>query len=48
MHNVYGEPAYHNIAAKLKQQLRETCEALNETGQQYPHVRRVIETHWND
>jgi arylsulfatase A-like enzyme len=46
--NVYGNPRYRDIVANLKQQLSETREALNETDQRYPHIQRVIGTHWND
>ena len=48
MCNVYGDPAYRDIAATLKQQLRKTRRELNETDQRYPHIRQVIEAHWND
>ena len=48
MTNVYGAPAYRDIAARLKQQLRQTREELNETDRDYPHIQRVIEDHWND
>ncbi|MHB8901419.1 MAG: sulfatase family protein [Thermoguttaceae bacterium] len=48
MTNVYGDPAYRDVVTGLKQQLRETREALNETDQQYPHIQLVIEAHWTD
>ena len=46
--NVYGDADYRDVVSNLKQQLRETRKALNETDQQYPHIQRVIEAHWND
>ncbi len=48
LHNVYADPAYRDAVAKLKQQLRQTREELNETDKDYPHIQQLIETHWND
>jgi arylsulfatase A-like enzyme len=48
MHNVYTDPAYREVAAKLKQQLRQTREELSETDEKYPHLQEVIREHWND
>lgn len=48
MRNVYADPAYREVTAELKRQLRQTREELNETDQDYPHLQRLIEAHWNE
>jgi len=47
----YCTPAAHLPLlppAKLKTQLKETRQELNETDAKYPHIQKVIEEHWND
>ncbi|MDP4624540.1 MAG: sulfatase [Akkermansiaceae bacterium] len=46
--NVYGNPEYKEIVAKLKKQLRDTRAELNETDAKYPHIQEVIDEHWDD
>ncbi len=48
VHNVYGDPAYKEIIADMKQQLREKREALHETDEKFPHIQKVIEAHWDN
>nr|WP_281503812.1 sulfatase [Arenibacter sp. F26102] len=48
MNNAYGESAYKDVIADLKQQLVKQREDLNETDANYPHIQKVIDTHWND
>ncbi|MEO0331284.1 MAG: sulfatase, partial [Bacteroidota bacterium] len=48
VHNRYGDPAYQEIIAQLKQELIDKREALNETDEDFPHIQKVIDTHWND
>nr|WP_262509690.1 MULTISPECIES: sulfatase [Arenibacter] len=48
MNNAYGEVAYKDVIADLKQQLAKQREDLNETDVNYPHIQKVIDAHWND
>ncbi|MDF9796476.1 arylsulfatase A-like enzyme [Catalinimonas alkaloidigena] len=48
LHNRYNDPAYQETIAKLKEQLRQKREALNETDENFPHIQEVIEAHLND
>ena len=47
MKNVYDDPEYAEIVSKLKDQLYQMREDLNETDKDYPRVQRVIDKHWN-
>ncbi|WP_026210477.1 sulfatase family protein [Flexithrix dorotheae] len=47
-HNLYNDPAYKEIIAELKTELKTTREELNETDKDYPHIQEVIDQHWND
>jgi uncharacterized sulfatase len=46
--NEYGNPAYQDVVARLKRQLRDVRAELNETDERYPDFRKVIEEHWDD
>lgn len=48
LHNRYNDPAYKDIIAKLKQELKKQREELNETDKDYPEIQKVINKHWND
>ncbi len=46
--NLYNDPAYKEIIAELKTELKNTREELNETDKDYPHIQEIIDQHWND
>jgi len=46
--NRYDDPAYLDVIAQLKQELKGKRVALNETDEDFPHIQEVIEAHWND
>ncbi|MBI0399761.1 sulfatase [Cyclobacterium marinum] len=48
MNNLYGDPAYSDTIAELKKELKKLREDLNETDNDYPHIQKVIDAHWND
>ena len=48
MNNVYNDPAYASVQAKLKEQLAELRQNLDEEDEDYPHIQAVIEEHWDD
>ncbi len=48
MQNVYGRPEYAEITKKLKAELKQMREDLNETDAKYPKIQAVIDAHWND
>jgi uncharacterized sulfatase len=48
MNNVYGHPIYKKIEQDLKSQLQAIRAALNEEDDQYPHIQKIIDEHWND
>ncbi len=48
IHNRYNDPAYKEVVAELKTQLKQLREDLNETDKDYPHLQRIIDAHWSD
>jgi arylsulfatase A-like enzyme len=48
MRNEYANPAYRDVIARLKDELREQRRELGETDAAYPHLRQIIEAHWDD
>nr|WP_155949318.1 sulfatase [Gayadomonas joobiniege] len=48
LNNVYGDPAYAEITAKLKAELKRQRNLYNETDENYPHLDKIIQAHWND
>lgn len=48
LHNRYDDPAYKEIIAELKTELRKQREELNETDENYPEIQAIITKHWND
>lgn len=48
LHNRYNDPAYKNVVAQLKAQLKKARQQYNETDENYPEIQKVVEAHWND
>jgi len=48
MHNRYGDAAYAETIAMLKDELKATRQRLGETDEKYPHIQAIIDAHWND
>ncbi|MBU2912599.1 sulfatase family protein [Reichenbachiella agariperforans] len=48
MNNRYSDPAYAEEIADLKSQLLTLRGELNEGDENYPHIQKVIDEHWND
>lgn len=48
MNNAYDDPAYKETITDLKEQLVALREELNETDENYPHIQKVIDEHWED
>lgn len=48
LHNRYNDPAYKEIIAKLKLELKRQRETLNETDAKYPMIQAIVDQHWND
>lgn len=48
MNNLYGNPAYDAIVKELKQELLLKRKRLNDEDSGFPHLRQVINRHWND
>lgn len=46
--NQYRNPAYREVIAELKNELRRIRAELNETDERYPDFQKVIDEHWND
>lgn len=46
--NRYKDPAYKKTISQLKVQLESLREDLNETDEDYPHLQKIIDAHWND
>ena len=47
MINRYHEPAYQDIIAEMKVQLRDTREELNENDAAYPEIQFIIDRYWD-
>ena len=45
--NRYDDPAYAEIVAKLKEELKRTREELNETDKNFPVLQEIIESNWD-
>ena len=50
MNNLYGNPEYASIAARLKRQLRQLREETKdiETDKKFPHLKKVIDADWGN
>ena len=48
LNNRYDDPAYKDIIANLKAELIKQRNAYNETDENYPHIQKIIDKHWND
>ena len=48
MNNAYGDLAYKEVIADLKEQLKAKRKELNEEDTNYPHIQKVIDEHWDD
>lgn len=48
MNNLYENPEYSDIIAELKERLKKLREEINETDENYPQIKAVIDQHWKD
>ena len=48
MHNRYADPAFGKTIARLKQELKQVRQQLDETDKKYPRIQKIIDTHWDD
>ena len=46
--NCYNDPQYKETVSRLKAELKNLRKALNETDQDYPHLQKIVASHWND
>ncbi|RED95233.1 sulfatase family protein [Marinoscillum furvescens] len=46
VNNVYNDPAYAEVVADLKQQLKELRTEIGDTDEKYPHLLEVINNNW--
>ncbi|WP_205959937.1 sulfatase family protein [Flammeovirga aprica] len=47
LHNRYDDPEYQDIIAKLKSELKQQREDLNETDENYPEIQAIVEKYWD-
>ena len=47
LHNRYDDPAYSEQIQKLKTDLKQLRQDLNETDKDYPEIQKVIDANWN-
>lgn len=48
LHNRFGDPAYADIIAGLKNEILEQRAAYNEGDEDFPHIQAIIDAHWDD
>ncbi|WP_232824662.1 sulfatase family protein [Algibacillus agarilyticus] len=46
--NVYNDPQYASTIVELKKELKRQRQVYNETDENYPKLKAIIEKHWND
>jgi len=47
VNNVYDDPAYANLAKRLKRQLAELRAEIKDTDEEFPEVKRIVEEFWD-
>ncbi len=47
LHNRYNDPAYKEIIARLKVELKKQREALNETDKNFPAIQKIVDANWD-
>jgi len=47
VHNVYDDPAYAEVAKRMKQQLGDVRRTVKDTDEEFPEMRAVIEEFWD-
>ncbi|MCF7567326.1 sulfatase [Sabulilitoribacter arenilitoris] len=48
MNNLYADPKYSDTIKNLKDRLIALREELDETDENYPHIQKVIDMHWDN
>lgn len=48
MNNLYGSADHAERISRMKVQLKQEREALNETDEKYPAIQKIIAEHWDD
>lgn len=48
LNNIYNDIAYKDVVKRLKDCLKKERDRLNETDNNYPHIQRIIDEHWDD
>ncbi|MBT3227642.1 MAG: sulfatase [Candidatus Marinimicrobia bacterium] len=46
--NLYGKSRYAKITRQLKRQLKDLRDDLGDSDEAYPHIKAVVERHWDD
>ncbi|NQT38940.1 MAG: DUF4976 domain-containing protein, partial [Planctomycetes bacterium] len=47
VNNVYDDPAYAEVAKRMKQQLGDVRRTVKDTDEEFPEMRAVIEEFWD-
>ncbi len=48
MNNLYENSEYSDIIVELKERLKKLREEINETDENFPHIKAIIDKHWDD
>lgn len=48
MKNLYANPEYEETIVELKVKLKSLREELDEKDENYPHIQKIIDAHWDD
>ncbi len=47
MNNVYNDPAYVEVKAELKNQLKDLRSEIGDTDEQFQHIKKIVDEYWD-
>ncbi|MGQ1910341.1 sulfatase family protein [Marinifilum sp. RC60d5] len=47
MNNVYDDPKYTEVKKMMKEKLKKEREAIGDTDENYPHIKKIVDEYWD-